>query len=168
MLRDAHVCKLLHSPTLFPIAHRSFALCVSGQISKTRKHPSRAVQEKANPGIALQRRHFVFLQYFLALASKYRITQLQGGPGPECSQLQISCIVPPQLPVLPTALTLLHPRTLVTPSPGGRALSFRSRRRERSLEGGNAEPSLCASRGAHLSLLWRFLSGQYQLLEPQQ
>ena len=66
---------------IFPssISHCPLNFCF---VSKTIKHPSQAVQEKATPGIALQRRHFVFLQYFLTLASRHRITGLAAGwPG---------------------------------------------------------------------------------------
>lgn len=117
---------------------------------KPENTPLEQSKEKVNPGIALQRRHFVFLQYFLTLTNKYTITRLQGGPGPESSQL--SCMVHPQLPVLLTALTLLHLQTLVTPAAVGED-PFGS-------EGGDMEPSLYASGDAHLSLSWRFLSGQ--------
>lgn len=105
--------KLWHSPALFPSARPSLLFVYQDRFLKPENTPLEQSKEKVNPGIALQRRCFVFPQYFLTLTNKYTITWLQGGPGPESSQL--SCMVHPQLPVLLTALTLLHPQTLVTP-----------------------------------------------------
>lgn len=141
---------------IFPgsISHCPLNFCF---VSKTIKHPSQAVQEKATPGIALQRRHFVFLQYFLTLASRHRITGLAAGwPGTRMfpAPAFAHCTSSAASSHSPYAVTL---KTLVTPL-SVRKGSFQSRRR---ISG----PSLCASGDAHLSLSWGFLAGQYQLLE---
>ena len=160
MLRDAHVCKLLPSLLWSPLPTEAFLFVYQDRFLKPESIPLEQSKKKPTLGWHYGGDTFVFLQYFLTRASKYRITRLHGGPGPACSQLQLSCIVPLSCQSSPQPLHSYTHGHLRPPPPGGRAPS--------SLEGGNSEPSLSTSGDAHPSLSWRFLSGKYQLLEAQQ
>lgn len=108
----------------FPLPTEALLFVCQHRFLKPESMPLEQSKKKPTLGWHYGGDTLVFLQYFLTRASKYT-----GWPGTSMFPAPAFLHRTPQLPVLPTALTQLHPRTLATPSPR-REGSFQSRRRE--------------------------------------